>query len=222
MSNSSPRSNALIPSDVAFSPAVKEVQRRKGSRDLYARREQGLGFPVAIDADLAEFIARQGSFFIATASADAQPYVQHRGGPPGFLRVLDEHTLAFADFRGNRQFITLGNLSENPKVQLLLLDYAERTRVKIWGEARVVDDDPALLAQLQPADYAARPEQAIVIRVSAWDYNCRQHLPQKLDASDVAAALAKRDAEIARRDAALAARDERITALESELRRLRG
>jgi predicted pyridoxine 5'-phosphate oxidase superfamily flavin-nucleotide-binding protein len=157
---------------------VKEIQRRKGSRELYARRERGAGFPVAIDDELAEFIARQGSFFIATASADGQPYVQHRGGPPGFLHVLDEHTLAFADFRGNRQYISLGNLSENPKVQLLLLDYAERTRVKIWGEARVVDADPALLARLEPANYAGRPEQAIVIRVSAWDYNCRQHLPR--------------------------------------------
>jgi predicted pyridoxine 5'-phosphate oxidase superfamily flavin-nucleotide-binding protein len=208
------------PSDVAFSPAVKEVQQRKGSRELYARRGQGADWAVAIDDDLAAFIAAQNSFFLATASASGQPYVQHRGGPPGFLRVLDEHTLGFADFRGNRQYISLGNLAENPKVQLFLLDYARRARVKIWGQARVVEDDPALLARLQPEGYAARPEQAILIRVSAWDRNCRQHLPQKFEAADVAAALAQRDAEIARRDLDIVERDAKIAELEAELRRL--
>jgi len=206
-------SKAVRPSDVAFSPAVKEVQQRKGSRELYARRGEGADWAVVIDDELAAFIAAQNSFFLATASASGQPYVQHRGGPPGFLRVLDEHTLGFADFRGNRQYISLGNLAENPKVQLFLLDYARRARVKIWGEARVVEDDPALLTRLRPEGYAARAEQAILIRVSAWDRNCRQHLPQKFDAADVAAALARRDAEIAQRDT-------RIAELEARLRRL--
>jgi predicted pyridoxine 5'-phosphate oxidase superfamily flavin-nucleotide-binding protein len=204
---------AVRPSDVAFSPAVKEVQQRKGSREMFARRGQAADWAVSIDDELAAFIAVQNSFFLATASSSGQPYMQHRGGPPGFLRVLDEHTLGFADFRGNRQYISLGNLAENPKVQLFLLDYAQRARVKIWGEARVVEDDPELLARLQPEGYAARAEQAILIRVSAWDRNCRQHLPQKFDAADVAAALAQRDAQIAERDAKLAE-------LEARLRRL--
>jgi predicted pyridoxine 5'-phosphate oxidase superfamily flavin-nucleotide-binding protein len=164
------------PSDVAFSNAVKAIQARKGSRNAYARMEQGAGWATEIDDDLAAFIAEQDSFFLATASADGQPYVQHRGGPPGFLRVLDETTLGFADFRGNRQYISLGNLAENPRVHLFLIDYATRRRVKIWGEAVVIEDNPELLAELMPEGYEARPEQAIVIHVTAWDENCPQHI----------------------------------------------
>jgi predicted pyridoxine 5'-phosphate oxidase superfamily flavin-nucleotide-binding protein len=166
-----------ISSDVAFTPAVKAIQERKGSRAAYARLEARGGFATLIDAELSAFIAAQRSFFMATASADGQPYMQHRGGPAGFLRVLDEHTLAFADFRGNRQYISQGNLAENPKLQLFLIDYATATRVKIWGEGRVVEDDPALLASLMPAHYEAKGEQVIVIRVTAWDANCPQHIP---------------------------------------------
>jgi predicted pyridoxine 5'-phosphate oxidase superfamily flavin-nucleotide-binding protein len=165
-----------IASDVAFTNAVKAVQTRRGSRRAYARMEQGEGWATEIDAGLAAFIAEQDSFFLATASAGGQPYVQHRGGPPGFLRVLDETTLAFADYRGNRQYISLGNLAENPKVHLFLIDYATRQRVKIWGEAVVIEDDPELLAELMPEGYEARPEQAIVIHVTAWDANCPQHI----------------------------------------------
>jgi uncharacterized protein len=168
-------------SDVAFTPAVKAIQARKGSRGAYARMEERGGWETEITDDLAAFIAEQNSFFFATASADGQPYVQHRGGPPGFLRVLDETTLAFADYRGNRQYISLGNLTENPKVHLFLIDYVTRRRIKIWGEAVVVEDDPALLAELMPAGYAARPEQVIVIHVTAWDENCPQHIPRKVD-----------------------------------------
>ena len=203
-----------FPSDVAFSAAVKAVQARKGSRATYAHLEAKRGWRTEIDENIAPFIAAQTSFFLATASATGQPYVQHRGGPPGFLRVLDPHTLAFADFRGNRQYISLGNLAENPKVQLFLIDYVHRQRVKIWGEARVVEDDPALLASLTPAGYDAKPEQAIVITVTAWDINCPQHIPQRIDAADVEGALAERDAEIA-------ARDRRITELEAELARVK-
>jgi predicted pyridoxine 5'-phosphate oxidase superfamily flavin-nucleotide-binding protein len=192
-------------SDVAFSPAVKAIQARKGSRDTYAQVEQRGGWRTDIDEDLAAFLAAQDSMFLATASAAGQPYIQHRGGPKGFIRILDKNTLAFADYSGNRQFITQGNLSENPKANIFLIDYAHRRRVKIWGEARVVDDDPALLKSLMPQGYKARPEQVILFKVFAWDTNCPQHIPQKFDAADVAAALASRDARIAELEAELAA-----------------
>jgi len=195
-------------SDIAFTPVVKQIQTRKGSRGAYANMEEGGGWSTAIGEEEATFIAQQTSVFLATANAAGQPYIQHRGGPPGFLRVLDEHTLAFADFRGNRQYITTGNLSENPKAYLFLIDYAQRRRLKIWGTARVIDDDPALLADLMPRDYRAKPEQAIVFNVEAFDRNCPQHIPQRFEAADVAAALAERDAKIA--------------ALEAELAKLRG
>lgn len=183
-------------SDVAFSDTVKAIQTRKGSRAAYARMEQGAGFETEFDDEARAFIAQQTSFFMATANAQGQPYIQHRGGPPGFLRVLDPSTLGFADFRGNRQYISLGNLADNPRVHLFLIDYAARRRIKIWGEARVVEDDAALLAELSPAGYDARPERAIVIRASAWDENCPQHIPRRFEAADVAAALAERDQRI--------------------------
>jgi predicted pyridoxine 5'-phosphate oxidase superfamily flavin-nucleotide-binding protein len=192
-------------SDVAFTPAVKAIQARKGSRDTYAQVEQRGGWRSEIDEDLTAFLAAQDSLFLATASADGQPYIQHRGGPKGFIRILDKNTLAFADFSGNRQYITQGNLSENPKANIFLIDYAHRRRVKIWGEARVVDDDPAFMKSLMPQGYKARPEQVILFKVSAWDTNCPQHIPQKFDAADVAAALASRDARIAELEAELAA-----------------
>ena len=187
----------VYPSDVAFTPAVKAIQERRGSRASYARMERSRGWSTDLDEDLIAFVAEQRSFFLATANAEGQPYIQHRGGPPGFLRVIGPRTLAFADFRGNRQYISLGNLSENPKVHLFLIDYAQRARIKIWGTARVVEDDPALLAALTPDGYDAKPEQAVVIDVVAWDANCPQHIPQRFEASDVARALAERDARIA-------------------------
>jgi predicted pyridoxine 5'-phosphate oxidase superfamily flavin-nucleotide-binding protein len=191
-------------SDVAFTAAVKAVQARKGSRDAYARVEQNGGWRTEIDDDLAAFLAAQDSLFLATATADGQPYIQHRGGPKGFVKILDKNTLAFADYGGNRQYITQGNLSENPKAYIFVMDFARRRRVKIWGEARVVDDDPALLKSLMPAGYKARPEQVILFKISAWDTNCPQHIPQKFDAADVAAALASRDARIAELEAEVA------------------
>jgi predicted pyridoxine 5'-phosphate oxidase superfamily flavin-nucleotide-binding protein len=197
--------NHVYPSDVAFSPAIKAIQTRKGSRHAYADVEQGRGWRTEIDDDLAAFIAAQTSLFFATASADGQPYIQHRGGPAGFVHVLDKSTLAFADFSGNRQFITQGNLSENPKAYIFLLDYAHRQRVKLWGEARVIEDDAALLASLMPRDYRARPEQVILFKLIAWDTNCKQHLPQKFDAADVRVALETRDARIAELEQQLAA-----------------
>jgi predicted pyridoxine 5'-phosphate oxidase superfamily flavin-nucleotide-binding protein len=190
-----------IPSDVAFTDAVKVIQERKGSRRAYARMENGAGWSATITPDLAAFIAEQTSVFLATANAAGQPYIQHRGGPPGFLRILDERTLAFADFRGNRQFITQGNLAENPKAHLFLIDYAHRRRVKIWGEARVIEDDADLLAELMPKDYKSRGEQVVVFRVKAWDANCPQHIPMRFDAATVASALEARDREIAKLEA---------------------
>jgi predicted pyridoxine 5'-phosphate oxidase superfamily flavin-nucleotide-binding protein len=195
-------------SDVAFSPAVKAIQARKGSREGYAHVEQKGGWRTEIDENLAAFLANANGFYLATASADGQPYIQHRGGPKGFIKVLDENTIAFTDYSGNRQYISQGNLSENPKAQIFVMDYAHRRRVKIWGEARVIEDDPALARSLMPQGYRARPEQVILFKITAWDTNCPQHIPQKFDAADVAAALAQRD--------------ERIAELEAELAKLRG
>jgi predicted pyridoxine 5'-phosphate oxidase superfamily flavin-nucleotide-binding protein len=192
-------------SDVAFTPAVKAIQTRKRSREAYAHVEERGGWRTEIDDKLAAFLAQANSLYFATASADGQSYIQHRGGPKGFLKILEKNTFAFADYSGNQQYITQGNLSENPKAHIFLMDYAHRRRVKIWGEARVVDDDPALLQSLMPAGYRARPEQVIVFRIAAWDTNCPQHIPQKFDATDVAAALAARDARIAELEAELAA-----------------
>jgi uncharacterized protein len=195
-------------SDVGFTPSIKAIQERKGSRQTYARMEEGGSWQTTISPDLADFIAAQTSVFLATASADGQPYIQHRGGPAGFLHVLDEKTIGFVDFAGNRQFITQGNLMENPKAYLFLIDYAHRRRIKIWGEARVVEGDAELTSKLMPENYRARPEQIILFTVTAWDMNCPQHIPQRFEAADVAAALAERD--------------KRIAELEAELARLRG
>ena len=192
-------------SDVAFTPTVKAIQTRKGSREAYARQEAQGGWRTEIDEDLATRLANTNSFYLATATADGQPYIQHRGGPKGFVKILDRNTLAFADYSGNRQYISQGNLAENSKAYIFVMDYAHRRRVKIWGEARVVEDDPALLQALMPKGYRARPEQAIVFKISAWDTNCPQHIPQKFDAEDVAAVLAERGARIAALEAELAA-----------------
>jgi hypothetical protein len=185
--------------DTAFSPAVRAAQARKGSAAVYA----GMEMADRITPDLRAFIESRDSIYLATASVEGQPYVQHRGGPPGFLRVLDDRTIAFADYRGNRQYISTGNLSENPRAFLFLMDYANRQRVKIWGTARVTED-PEIIARLMPEDYRARPEQAILFTLEAWDANCPQHIPLKLDARDVAAALADRDARIATLEAEIA------------------
>ena len=194
-------------SDVAFTPAVKAIQTRKGSRHGYARMEQAGGWQATITDELADFIAAQTSIYLATANADGQPYIQHRGGPAGFIQVLDAHTLAFVDYAGNKQYISSGNLSENPKAHMFLMDYANRQRIKIWGEARVVEGDEALIARLMPQGYKARPEQVIIFTVTAWDANCPQHIPVRFEAADVTAALDARDA--------------RIQALEQEVHKLR-
>ena len=194
-------------SDIAFTPAVKALQTRRGSRRAYARMEEGGSWQTLITPELKEFIEAQKSVFLATANADGQPYIQHRGGPPGFLRVIDEHTIGFADFAGNRQYITSGNLADNAQAHLFLMDYANKQRVKIWCTARTIEGDAALTAQLAPAGYAARIEQVILLTVVAWDANCNKHIPQRFEAADV--------------EKALAARDQRVAALEAELKALR-
>ena len=195
-------------SDIAFSPAVKSVQERRGSRTAYARMEKKGGFATTIEPGLAGFIAEARSFYLATASKDGQPYVQHRGGPPGFLRVLDEKTLAFADFGGNRQYITTGNLAENARAMIFLMDYQNRRRVKIWGTARVVEHDAELNARLFPEGYKARAEAGIRFTIEAWEANCPQHIPQMLFAEDVARVVDELK--------------DRVIQLEAENARLRG
>jgi len=190
-------------SDVAFTPSVKTIQTRKGSRQSYKRMEQQGGWQTEITEDLAAFIAEQRSFFLATVSSDGAPYIQHRGGPPGFLQVIGPSTLGFADFKGNRSSSTQGNLADNAKAHIFLIDYANRQRVKIWGEARIVEDNEQLIEQFMPQAYKARAEQAIVFEVSAWDANCPQHIPVRYEAEDVERALAERDARIAELEAEL-------------------
>ena len=178
-------------SDVAFSPAVKAAQARLGSRAHFDRRD----WPTEVTAQLAEFLAEATTAYLATASADGQPYVQHRGGPKGFLRPLDPHTIGFADYAGNRQYVTLGNLAENPRAMLFVMDYETRRRVKLWGTARLVEDDPGLIERLFPPGYKARGERALLFRLSAWDVNCSQHIPQLYPAEPVTAALGALEAE---------------------------
>ena len=196
--------NPTYSSDIAFTPTVKQLQDQRGSRATYRRMEERGGWRSEITPELADFIAAQDSLFLGTSTADGQPYIQHRGGPPGFVQVLDARTLAFADYRGNRQFISTGNLADNPKAYLMLIDYARRRRFKLWGTARMVSDDPELLRRLMPAGYDAEPEQALVFSVAAWDANCPQHIPQRFAAAEVASALATRDRRIAELEAELA------------------
>ena len=186
-------------SDVAFTPAVKRVQERKGSRASYCKMEEKGGWRDTITEDLAQFIEERDSFYFGTASADGQPYIQHRGGKPGFLKVLGERTLAFADFRGNRQYITTGNLAENDKAYIFLMDYPNRRRIKMWGRARVVDGDDEILERLADPDYRAMPEQAIVFELVAWDENCPQHITPRFTEQEmkkIVAPLKQRIAEL--------------------------
>ena len=163
-------------SDIAFTDAVKNIQKRKGSRDTYANMEQRGSWQDTITKQLADFIAERDSFYIATVSSEGQPYIQHRGGPKGFLKVIDDHTLGFADFVGNRQYISYGNLEENNKVCLFFMDYPNRTRIKLWGTSEVNENDEALIEQLSVSDYKGVVERAFIIHVEAWDRNCPQHI----------------------------------------------
>ncbi len=195
-------------SDIAFTPAVKALQERNGSRAGYARMAEKKDWHDRVTPELAAFLAERDSFYLATASAEGRPYIQHRGGPKGFLKALDDKRLAFADFGGNRQYISTGNLSENDRASILLMDYPNRRRIKLWGRARVVEDDPELLERLVEPGYGAKPEQAIVFEVEAWDVNCPQHITPRYTEDQIAPALAKLQA--------------RIDALEAEVKELRG
>jgi uncharacterized protein len=196
-----------FPSDVAFTPSVKAIQKRKSSRQSYARMEQGDGWQTTVTTELASFIADLDMFYLGTANAEGQPYIQHRGGPPGFLKVIDDRTLGFADFGGNRQYITLGNRSENPKAFLFLMDYANRRRVKLWGTARVVEGDASLEAKLGDPDYPGKVERAILFSVEAWDVNCPQHIHRRFSERQVLPVVKKLQ--------------ERIAELEGEVERLK-
>lgn len=195
-----------FPSDIAFTPAVKALQEEKGSRKSYARMERSGGWETTVTPELAEFLADLDMFYLGTATADGQPYIQHRGGPPGFLKVIDEHTLAFADFGGNRQYLSVGNLSENPKAFLFLMDYANQRRVKVWGTARVVEGDAALVEKLRDPAYPGKVERAIVFTVEAWDMNCPQHIHPRFSQRQIAPVIEKLQS--------------RISELEAEVKRL--
>ncbi|AMV28076.1 Pyridoxamine 5'-phosphate oxidase [Gemmata sp. SH-PL17] len=194
-------------SDVAFTPAVKALQERKGSRNSYARMERSGSWETTVTPELAAFIAERDMFYLGTATADGQPYIQHRGGPTGFLKVVDERTLGFADFGGNKQYLTLGNLSENPKAFIFLMDYANRQRVKLWGTARAVEGDADLEAKLRDPSYPGKVERAILFTVEAWDSNCPQHIHPRYTNEEIAPVVEKLQA--------------RITELEAEVKRLR-
>ncbi len=195
-------------SDIAFTAAVKREQARRGSRPAYAKMAAQRDWQDRITQDLKGFLAERDSAYLATASAAGQPYIQHRGGPKGFLEVLDDKTLAFADFGGNKQYITLGNLAENDKATLFLMDYANRRRIKIWGRARAVEDDPFLTERLSDPAYRAVPERAILFEVEAWDVNCPQHIVPRYDEATVALVTRKLT--------------NRIAELEAEVTRLKG
>jgi len=204
--NNKPQSANIPVSDIAFTPSVKAFQTHMGSRENYEVMEQQGGWKVEIAPQLANFIDKMDTFFLGTVNAEGQPYIQHRGGPKGFLKMLDDSTLAFADFAGNKQYITLGNLDENDRASIFLMDYANRQRIKVWGRAEVVEDDAELLALVDDPDYATRPERAIVFHVDAWDTNCPKHIPVLLPADAVEQSLAKlndRIAELERENAEL-------------------
>lgn len=200
-----------LSSDIAFTPSVKAAQTAHGSRGSSARMEASGGFQTEITPDLVAFLANIDTAFLATASADGQPYAQHRGGPPGFIRALGADLLGFADYAGNRQYITTGNLAENDRAFLFLMDYARARRVKLWGHAHMTDE-AALIARLMPDDYKARAEQALLFKISAWDTNCPQHIPRKVNLADVAGMLSQRDERIRELEAQLAAHGARATA----------
>jgi predicted pyridoxine 5'-phosphate oxidase superfamily flavin-nucleotide-binding protein len=186
-----------VPSDIAFTPIIKAEQARRGSRSQYERMERLRGWPSTVTEDLSGTIAETRSFYFATASAEGQPYIQHRGGPPGFLKVLDEKTLAFADFGGNKQYITVGNLAENAKAYIFIMDYVNLRRTKLWGTAKVIEGDAELLSKLADPSYRARPERAIVFTLEAWDMNCPQHIPRMLPFDDVKGAIERLQTRIA-------------------------
>ncbi|MGI9516432.1 MAG: pyridoxamine 5'-phosphate oxidase family protein [Pirellulaceae bacterium] len=192
-------------SDAAFTPAVKAIQTQNGSRPSYAKMEQRGGWQTTVTSDLANFLSELDMFYLGTSNSEGQPYIQYRGGPPGFLKVLDEHTIGFADFGGNRQYITLGNLSENPKSFIFLIDYVNSRRIKIWGSARVVEDDSEFLARLSDPDYPGKVERAILFSMETWDVNCPQHIHKRLPQATVGPIIEELQAKVQHLEDQLAA-----------------
>ncbi len=192
-------------SDVAFTPAVKAVQERLGSRKTYAKVEQGRGWQNEVTDDLRAFLAARDSFYLGTTNAEGQPYIQHRGGPKGFLKAVDNKTLAFADFAGNQQYITMGNLAENDKAFIFMMDYAARQRVKLWGRAEVIEDDEERLHELADTAYRSKPERVIVFHLEAWDINCPQHITRRFEEDDVVPKVQQLQARVQELEAELAA-----------------
>ncbi len=192
-------------SDVAFTNTVKDIQKKKGSRSSYARMESGGSWQTTVTPELEAFLAELDMFYLGTANAEGQPYIQYRGGSPGFLKVVDEKTLGFADFGGNRQFITLGNLSDNPKAFIFLMDYALSRRIKLWGRASVVEDDTALLDKLHDPSYPGKAERAILFEIEAWDVNCPQHIHRRFSQNQVAPVIEQLQGRIAELEAKLKA-----------------
>lgn len=176
MEDDSKPTSPTFKSDIAFSPAVKRAQEERGSRAGYAKVMERRDFGTEIDQRLRSFVEARDSFYLGTASAEGQPYIQHRGGPVGFLKVLDRKRLAFADYSGNRQYISIGNLSENPRAFLFLMDYPNKTRIKVWGRASFVENDQALEDLVRDHDYKVNIERVLVFDVEAWDINCPQHI----------------------------------------------
>ena len=200
-------------SDIAFTPSVKTEQAKRGSREGYQKMSAKRDWRDTVSGDLETFIAERDSFYLATSSKDGQPYIQHRGGPNGFLKVLDERTLAFADYSGNKQYISIGNLAENDQAYIFLMDYPNRRRVKIWGRARVVEDDAELLARLMPDGYKARPERVFVFTITAWDVNCPQHIVPRYDEDMVRQVTEKLTSRVSALEAENAQLQEQLTAM---------
>lgn len=194
-------------SDVAFTATVKNIQTKKGSRSSYALMESGGSWETTVTRELEALLVELDMFYLGTANADGQPYIQYRGGSPGFLKVVDEKTLGFADFGGNRQYITLGNLSENPKAFIFLMDYARSRRIKLWGNARAVEDDPALLERLHDPSYPGKVERSILFEIEAWDVNCQQHIHKRFSQKQVAPVIEQLQVRIAELEAELKARE---------------
>ncbi|MFO1352771.1 MAG: pyridoxamine 5'-phosphate oxidase family protein [Gammaproteobacteria bacterium] len=183
--------------EITFTPSVKAAQTRYGSRDANRGFELGEEAGDELSERETEFIASRDSFYQATVSDSGWPYVQHRGGPVGFLKVLDARTLGFTDFRGNVQYLSVGNLAANDRIALILMDYTKRRRLKVWGRARIIhaDEDPDLIARLEMPSYRARVERAIVIQVVAYDWNCPQHITRRFSEAEVEQRLAELRAE---------------------------
>mgnify|MGYP001447764894 CR=1 FL=1 len=190
-------------SDIAFTPSVKAIQTEKGSRSNYARMEQGGGWETTVTPELRSFLAELDMFYLGTANAQGQPYIQYRGGSPGFLRVVDSQTLGFGDFAGNRQYITLGNIAENPKAFIFLMDYARSRRIKLWGKLRMVEGDAMLLEQLRDDAYPGKVERALLFEIEAWDVNCPQHIHRRFSQTQMAPVIEQLQARIAELEAQL-------------------